>query len=152
MILRLLVFLLINFGALAIGAQFTGKGVSSEWYAALNKAPWSPPGWTFGAAWTTIMICFAIYMAISWNRVSNQKLLLGLFIIQFILNVSWNPVFFYFQNPAFGLAIIAGLTLVMIGFLFYFRQETQQWSLLVLPYVLWLLIATSLNGYIVYSN
>ncbi|MBV6643477.1 MAG: tryptophan-rich sensory protein [Cyclobacteriaceae bacterium] len=152
MIIRLLVFLLINFGALAIGSQFTRRGVASEWYAALIKAPWSPPGWTFGVAWFSIMICYSIYMAISWKEVSNQKLLLVFFVLQLILNVSWNPVFFHLQNPAFALVIITALTFLMVGFLFYFRHETRQWSLLILPYVLWLLIATSLNGYIVFNN
>lgn len=39
MILRLIVFLAINFGALAIGGIFTGSGVPSDWYQNLNKAP-----------------------------------------------------------------------------------------------------------------
>ena len=45
---QLVIFALLNFGALAIGGLFTGGGVSSEWYASLNKAPWTPPGWVFG--------------------------------------------------------------------------------------------------------
>ena len=45
MIYRLIAFLLLNFGALAIGGFFTGKGVTSDWYADLLKAPWTPPGW-----------------------------------------------------------------------------------------------------------
>ena len=64
MILRILLFLIINFGGLFIGGLFTGEGVPSDWYQNLNKAPWNPPGWVFGAAWTTVMICFSVYMAI----------------------------------------------------------------------------------------
>jgi len=55
MIYRLITFLLLNFGALAVGGFFTGKGVPSYWYSDLIKAPWTPPGWVFGFAWTTIM-------------------------------------------------------------------------------------------------
>lgn len=44
MLLKVVVFLALNFGALAIGGFFTGIGVSSEWYTQLNKAPWTPPG------------------------------------------------------------------------------------------------------------
>jgi hypothetical protein len=36
---RIIIFLLINFGALAIGSFFTGKGVPSDWYEGLIKAP-----------------------------------------------------------------------------------------------------------------
>ena len=152
MIIRLIIFLVFNFGALAIGSLFTGKGVPSDWYVSLNKAPWTPPGWAFGAAWTLIMLCFTVYMAIAWKQVSNQKLLAGLFIIQLILNISWNPVFFHWQNPLFGLLIISGLTLLMIGFLYYYWSVMHLWSLLIIPYALWLIIATSLNAYILFNN
>ena len=79
MIYRLIIFFLLNFGALGIGGFFTGPGVSSEWYQNLNKAPWTPPGWVFGAAWTTIMICFSIYMAFAWEKIENRNLLIGLY-------------------------------------------------------------------------
>ncbi len=152
MVIRLIVFLILNFGALAIGSIFTGKGVPSDWYVSLNKAPWTPPGWAFGAAWFTIMICFTIYMAIAWKQVQNQKLLIGLFLIQLILNITWNPVFFHFQNTALALMIISGLTILVTFLLLYYWPDLQLWSLLVMPYVLWLLIATSLNGYIQLNN
>ena len=58
-----LLFLMINFGGLAIGSWLMDNGPMTDWYINLNQAPWSPPGWVFGAAWTTIMICFSIYMA-----------------------------------------------------------------------------------------
>lgn len=87
MILRTILFLVINFGALGIGSYFTGSGVSSEWYQTLNKAPWTPPGWFFGFAWTTIMICFSIYLAFLWPLVDNTQKLILLFSIQWVLNV-----------------------------------------------------------------
>ena len=52
--MRLLFFLLLNFGALALGGFLMGEGPSSAWYSNLNKAPWTPPGWVFGASWTVI--------------------------------------------------------------------------------------------------
>ena len=53
-----LIFLIINFAALGLGSWIMGAGAQSEWYSSLNQAPWTPPGWVFGAAWTIIMICF----------------------------------------------------------------------------------------------
>jgi len=47
MIKNVVCFLILNFGALFIGAQFTGPGVNSDWYGLMNKAPWTPPGWFF---------------------------------------------------------------------------------------------------------
>lgn len=152
MVVRIVIFLLVNFGALAIGGLFTGQGVPSDWYAGLNKAPWTPPGWVFGFAWTTIMLCFSFYMAKLWPKAENRNRLLVLFTLQWLLNVSWNPVFFYLHLTVTGLALITCLTVLMGYFLFAYRQELKAWSLLVVPYVVWLLIATSLNGYIVLFN
>jgi len=53
----LLLFLIINFGGLALGSYLMNDGPNSTWYNDLNQAPWTPPGWVFGAAWTVIMIC-----------------------------------------------------------------------------------------------
>ncbi len=152
MILRIILFLVINFAALGIGSLFTNSGVSSEWYLSLNKAPWTPPGWVFGAAWTTIMICFAVYMAFIYQITHNRKVLITLFSIQWVLNVLWNPVFFYFHQVGAGLIIITALTIVVGAFLFRYGAAMRMKSLLVLPYLLWLLIATSLNAYILLLN
>ncbi len=149
---RLIIFLIINFAALAIGGLFTNKGVSSEWYLRIAKAPWTPPGWVFGAAWTTTMICFSIYMAYLWPSVENKSLLVALYVFQWILNVGWNPVFFYYQNVLAGLMIITALTLLILFILFYYWSALNLKSILIAPYLTWLLIATSLNGYIYLKN
>ncbi len=152
MILRLIIFLTINFGALAIGGFFTGKGVPSDWYTNLAKAPWTPPGWFFGFAWTTIMICFSVYLAYLWPQVENKKILILLFILQWILNVGWNPTFFHFHNVSFALVIISGLSLLIGIFLFLYWPELKLKSLLLVPYFIWLLIAISLNAFILIKN
>lgn len=152
MIARLIIFLLINFGALAIGSIFTSKGVPSDWYIGLVKAPWTPPGWAFGFAWTTIMICFSIYMAYLWPLVENKNLLFALFILQWILNVGWNPTFFYYHNILAGMLVISGLTTLVGLFLILYLPELKMKAILILPYLIWLLIATSLNGYILLKN
>lgn len=152
MVLRVIIFLAINFAALGLGGFFTGKGVPSEWYQNLNKAPWTPPGWIFGAAWTLIMICFSLYMAYLWKSTNNYNLLIMVFVAQWLLNVSWNPVFFYFHNAIFGLIIIISLCLVVSYFLFNYWSVLEFRSLYIVPYFVWLLIATSLNAYIVLKN
>lgn len=152
MITRLIIFLAINFGALGIGGFFTGKGVPSDWYVNLDKAPWTPPGWMFGFAWTTIMICFSIYLAYLWPKLENKQFLIGLYVVQWILNVAWNPIFFHFHQTLVGLIVIALLAVVVGYFLFNYWSIIKIKSLLILPYLVWLIIATSLNAYIVIKN
>ena len=146
----LIVFLIINFGALGIGSLLMGNGPQSEWYLSLNKAPWTPPGWVFGAAWTAIMICFSIYMAQLYTNDKSAQVIV-LFLVQVLLNVGWNYVFFNQHKIGLGLLIITLLTLLILYFLIRFYSQLQLASLLIVPYVLWLIIATSLNYY-VYSN
>lgn len=149
---KIIGFLLLNLGALAIGGIFTGTGAGSEWYTELNKAPWTPPGWVFGFAWTTIMLCFSVYMAILYKRKTVKRNILALYFIQWILNVAWNPVFFHFHEANAGLVIIVCLTLLVTYFLFNFRRDLKGYSLLIVPYLIWLGIATSLNAYVVCLN
>lgn len=152
MALRIILFALLNFGALAIGGFFTSSGVSSDWYATLNKAPWTPPGWVFGAAWTTIMICFSIYMAMLYPKVENTTTLVVLFGVQWLLNVLWNPVFFHYHATFLALVVIVALTLLVVAFLIMYWKNLGTASLLILPYAVWLVIATSLNWYILLKN
>lgn len=149
---KLILFLVLNFLALGVGSFFTSKGVPSHWYANLNKAPWTPPGWVFGAAWTFIMVCFAIYMAIAWKKIDNHTNLLILFALQWVFNVLWNPVFFKFNFVFLGLIIISILTLIIGVFIIKYNSQLKFASLLIAPYFIWLLIATSLNAYIYLKN
>lgn len=152
MIYKLTIFLLLNFGALALGGFFTSTGVPSDWYAGLSKAPWTPPGWVFGAAWTTIMVFFSIYMAKAWTVVKDKKLLLIAYAAQWILNVGWNPTFFYYNEVAAALILISMLTILIGCILFFYWKTLKLTSLFIAPYFIWLLIATSLNGYIFFKN
>lgn len=152
MVKKFLLWLIINFAALGIGGLFTNTGVTSDWYDRLAKAPWTPPGWVFGAAWTSIMICFAIYMTKCWAQAKSTKQLLFLYLFQWALNVGWNPVFFYFHQVFAALIIIVLLT-ILIGFLIlYYRKLAGVYTLFLLPYFIWLLIATSLNAYVLLNN
>lgn len=148
MIARLVFFLLANFLALAIGGYFTGPGVASDWYAGLPKAPWTPPGWIFGFAWTSIMVCLGLYLAFLWEICTDKAVLLWLYSLQWLLNVMWNPAFFYFHQVGLSLMVICGLSLVVAGFLWNYRRTMNWKSALLLPYLVWLLIACSLNAYI----
>ncbi len=152
MIRRVILFLVLNFTALALGSIFTTDGVASDWYQELNKAPWTPPGWVFGAAWSLIMIAFAIYMAYLVPKVNSLKILIGLYAIQWVLNVSWNPIFFFHREAGIGLISISLLTLVVGYFLFQYKNTLGVKSVFILPYFIWLILATSLNAYIVAYN
>lgn len=151
LIKRIVFFLILNFGGLAYGSWLMNNGPRTDWYNALNKAPWTPPGWVFGVAWTTIMICFSIYLGYLFLKSDTVKLRLA-FLLQLVLNIIWNYVFFNKHEVAVGLAIIAALTIIVFTFFFNNKNIIKSKSYLLLPYMIWLLIATSLNAYILINN
>lgn len=148
----ILLFIVLNFGALAIGSYFMNSGPSSNWYLTLKKAPWTPPGWVFGVAWFSIMICYSIYMA-NLILISEFKFFIWIvFSIQFILNISWNYFFFNQHLTMLGFLNIGLLTIVVGYFLFNFSGTMRLSTLWIAPYFVWLLLASSLNLYIVIKN
>ena len=144
-------FLIINFGGLAIGSWLMNNGPITDWYKNLNQAPWTPPSWVFGAAWTLIMICLSIYLGKLFSE-ENTKKMKVIFLIQFILNVSWNYIFFNQHLVLFGLIAIILLTALLFIYFFKYSKKTGNYKFLLLPYMVWLCIATSLNLYILVHN
>ncbi|PQJ23235.1 TspO/MBR family protein [Tenacibaculum sp. SG-28] len=150
---RFLLFLAVNFFALYVGVQLMGDGSRSEWYVTLNKAPWGPPNWLFGVAWTTIMVLYALYMTkLTFAFPYFDKKLLFLYSLQWVLNVSWNYAFFNKHNTVAGLIIIISLLVLIAFFTGNFRKETKVFTIGIVPYLIWLALATSLNAYIVFNN
>ncbi|MFT7442496.1 MAG: benzodiazapine receptor [Maribacter sp.] len=146
-----ILFLILNFGGLAIGSWLMNNGPLADWYTNLNQAPWTPPGIIFGIAWTLIMICFSIYLGKLFLDNNSQKMKI-IFLIQFILNVSWNFIFFNQHLVLVGLLTITLLTSLLFIYFFKLSSKVANYKYLLLPYMIWLCIATSLNLYILVHN
>lgn len=116
----LIFFLIINFGGLVIGNWLMDNGPQTQWYIELNKAPWTPVGWVFGFSWTVIMICFSVYLVQLYDCIKLSTFI-RLLIIEFILNVSWNYVFFKQHWINIGLVIISLLTILI--FYYFFNSD-----------------------------
>ena len=139
-------FLVLNFGALFIGSLLMNSGPTSSWYLSMNKAPWTPPGWVFGAAWTTIMVCFSYYMA-QLIKTKPSLFVWKLFAVQWLLNVSWNYLFFNQHFIFLSLLVLKALTILVGFFMIHYLSDLKIKTAAIVPYFLWLLIATSLNVY-----
>ena len=146
-----ILFIIINFSALVIGTWLMNDGPQSEWYINLNQAPWSPPGWVFGIAWSSIMLLFSAFMTYL-VQVDRSKKVLILFSVQFVLNVFWNYLFFNQHLIILGLLNILFLTFLMFYFLVTYKHKLKKKRFFVLPYCIWLIVATSLNLYIALYN
>lgn len=147
-----LLFLSLNFLVLGLGIYLMDGGPLSEWYLKLNKAPWTPPNPTFGISWSIIMVCYSFYMTLLIKLKKEMSSVLGLYILQWFLNSGWNYIFFNQENVLMGLIVIIILFFIICYFLLNFYKYTKWKTLWIFPYFIWLIVAISLNAYILVYN
>jgi translocator protein len=77
---------------------------------------------------------------------------LFLFIIQFILNLAWSPIFF--KNKKFKTAFIVIVLLILTVILTFnsFTKIDPSTKSLLTPYLVWLFIAAYINKYLLDNN
>lgn len=144
-------FLAASFLVAALGGFSTVSNVDG-WYATADKAPWSPPNWIFGPVWTALYTAMAVAAWLVWRkRMDRTRPALTAYAAQLVLNLAWTPVFFGLY-PALGtaalwlaLAIILALIAAVTVTVLYFGPISRTAGLLLLPYVAWLVFASTLN-------
>jgi len=150
--MRLVLFLILNFGALALGSYLMGEGPLGSWYTNLNKAPWTPPGWVFGASWTLIMICLSLFMNKAVQVESLRNTILWIYAVQLVFNIAWNPLFFDLHWMGWALVEIIVLVFIVGAMALIAKPHLPKVTWLLTPYVVWLSIAITLNAYALQNN
>ena len=122
----------------------------STWYITLNRAPLTPPNYVFPVAWTILYGAIGTCGWVIWSTksFSNLKLIKSLYLIQLILNWSWTPLFFYYHLTGFSLLVLVAMD-ILVGMIIYLAYpKIRSVSLLMIPYLLWIVFASYLNFYI----
>ena len=121
-----------------------------DWYQDLQKPPGKPPAWLFGPVWTVLYLL----MGVAAGRLIHRRAsgAVTLFVIQFLLNLAWTPVFFGAHAIGWALVILFGIW----GFLAFTIRSADKAdhlsAVLLLPYLLWIMYATYLNAAIGWLN
>ena len=150
--MRLILFFILNFGSLALGSYLMGEGPLGSWYTNLNKAPWTPPGWVFGAAWTLIMVCLSLFMNKAVQVESLRNTILWIYAVQLVFNIAWNPLFFDLHWMGWALVEIIILVFIVGAMALIAKPHLPKVTWLLTPYVVWLCIAITLNAYALQNN
>lgn len=146
--LNYLVIFVIVALVLGAGGVITRNGMG--WYNnELVLSPLTPPSWIFPVAWNFIGVCTALSLIITWNTVKRDlvgNLVIALFGINGILNLSWSYVFFIRHEigKAFWVACAIEATVIVLMLLLWNRSRMA--ALLLLPYAVWVLFALHLNN------
>ena len=120
----------------------------SNWYQQLIRPSWAPPSWLFGPVWSVLYLIIAISFSFVFYQLYKGALP-AIVALPFVLNLVVNFSFTYFQ---FGLKnnLLASIDILLVlGTIIWFMiiiWPYFRWVALVnIPYLIWVLFATTLQ-------
>jgi translocator protein len=144
-------------GAVAVIVAVAG-GVLTEigpWYRGLKKPSWQPPDWAFGPVWTVILILAAISAALAWDAADDRGGRIAILIVlvaNSMFNIAWSGIFFKLKRPDWALIEVAMLWFSIVALILVLGFYSALAGLLMVPYLVWVSIASFLNYRIVEMN
>ena len=121
-----------------LSSKFTKSNTNNNWYNCI-KSNITPPNYIFPVVWTILYILLIKVFKDILD--SKNKLLITLFVINLLLNISWT--YFYFGQKDIKNAFIIILLILITSMIILYKNKNNK--LLYLPYVLWIGFATYLN-------
>ena len=139
--------LMIPFLVASLGSYFTFSNITT-WYAALAKPFWAPPSWIFGPVWTILYFLMGIALFLILRKGlyrQDVKFAVLIFGIQLALNLIWSVVFFGAHSLFGGFIVIMFLWIAIFANIIAFGVLSRNAGLLLIPYIIWVSIASYLN-------
>jgi translocator protein len=125
------------------------------WYQALRQPSWKPPDVWFGPAWTLIFGCLAASGASAWQcapSARHRRAVFACFMVNAALNVGWSVLFFTLRRPDWALMEVGLLWLSVAVPMVLFRKWARQAAWWLLPYLVWVAFAATVNAGVVNLN
>jgi benzodiazapine receptor len=141
----LVVWLLLTFGAAAIGAVASAN--AGEFYGQLTRPSWAPPGWLFGPVWSALYALMGVAAWLVWRTRGfiGARSALILFFTQLAANALWSWLFFVWHQGGIAFAEVLILwCLIVATVVSFWRISTLAVALLV-PYLAWVTFASALT-------
>lgn len=120
------------------------------WYSSLHKSNLTPPAIVFPIVWSILYAMIALSGWSLWQQRQHRKAKIALifYSAQMILNWSWSPLFFNFHLIALSFYCIISIALLTLITIFLTKNNFKFSSIMLVPYFIWLLFASYLNGVI----
>ena len=137
-------------GILLVIIYAFGSGIwtssSPGWYGTLNRPPWQPPDFVFGIIWpyNFMVLGIASYrISMALNR--NETIIwLSCFALSVVAALSWAYNFYVPHNLQLAAFSLGATVLLTLPMLFYTFRVSIGLGLALLPYQIWVAIATTL--------
>lgn len=135
-----------------IGAGLTATSVQT-WYVTLNKPWFTPPNWLFGPMWITLYTLMGLATFwISEKKTKQSKSAVKFFLVHLLVNALWSPVFFGLKQVFLALVIIAIMWVMIVLLIGKYGKIDKKAGLALVPYLMWVSVATALNVAILVLN
>jgi translocator protein len=131
----------------SLGSYITLPQITT-WYAALAKPLWAPPNWLFGPVWSILYLLMGIALFLVWRKGfyrSDVRFAIFIFAVQLALNLVWSLVFFGTHSLFGGFVVIMVLWIAIFANIIAFSIISRPAGLLLIPYIIWVSIASYLN-------
>lgn len=142
----------LSYATAGVGGSLTDLG---PWYFALQHPDWKPPDAAFGVVWTTVFTLCAFSAWLAWRAADTTALrrrVWLLFGVNAVLNIAWSALYFALQRPDWALFEVGFLWLSIIALIVGLWPLSRWASALLLPYAVWVSIASVLNWQTVVLN
>jgi translocator protein len=138
----------------SLSGYVSNSGYGNDWFAALEKPSFMPPGWAFGVVWPILYACLGVAVAMIHALPTSdaRRKALMLFYAQLALNFAWSPVFFAAHDMRAAVVIIIMMLALAAGAAGQFFRLRAAAGYLMMPYLAWLVFATTLNTAILNLN
>lgn len=134
-------FLLASLAVASSGILFK----PGAWYRILRKPSWTPPNRAFPIVWSVLYVMIAVSGWLAWRAGGFPIVPFGIFATQLVLNFLWSMLFFGWRRPDLAFLDIVLLWLaVALNILLFWPLSTLA-ALLLVPYLVWVTVAASLN-------
>ncbi len=147
--LSLIIWIVLLIAIGGVIGSFTKPEIST-WYSTLHRSTLTPPNYVFPVAWTILYGIIGVCGWLIWRASSFPKLSIikTLYVVQLILNWSWTPLFFHYHLTGLSLIVLIAMDILVGTIIWLAYQKMRAVSLLLIPYLSWILFATYLNFYI----
>ncbi len=128
---------------------------SFQEYTKLIKPSWAPPSWVFGPAWTFLYILIAVSFGkvflMFWNKEIPFIVALP-FLLNLFFNLIFSPIQFGLKNNLLASLDILLVAVTLIWALVAIWPHARWITYINIPYVAWVLFATTVQIAITYLN
>jgi translocator protein len=141
-LVALAVFAALNFAVASTGAMFP----PGAWYKTLRKPNWTPPNWVFPVVWSLLYCAIAVSGWLVWEAAGTAAWgALALYALSLMFNAAWSALFFGLRRLDWAMADVAALWVSIAAQIIVFAPISQTAALLLVPYLVWVSIAATLN-------